>query len=119
MGGVRASSDVTTLRAVGSASDFEIVETVRSETTAESYFARGRYDRSFGVGFGFAGAGWERTTFSGIQNRYQVVGGLGIIGPVRRGRLPHGAHLPAAVHLHHIGRDNGLSRAPHQAPGPQ
>ena len=77
VGGVRASSDVTTRRAVGSAGDFDIVETVRSETTAESYFARGRYDRSFGAGFGFAGAGWERNTFSGIENRYQVVGGLG------------------------------------------
>ena len=77
VGGVRASSDVTSRRAVGTAGDFEIVETVRSETTAESYFARGRYDRSFGAGFGFAGAGWERNTFSGIQNRYQVVGGLG------------------------------------------
>lgn len=77
VGGVRASSDVTTLRAVGSAGDFSIAETVRSETTAESYFARGRYDRSFGVGFGFVGGGWDRNTFSGIQNRYQVVGGVG------------------------------------------
>ena len=77
VGGVRASSDVTTRRAVGTAGDFDVVETVRSETTAESYFARGRYDRSFGAGFGFAGAGWERNTFSGIQNRYQFVSGLG------------------------------------------
>ena len=77
VGGVRASSDVTSRRAVGTAGDFDVVETVRSETTAESYFARGRYDRSFGAGFGFAGAGWERNTFSGIQNRYQFVTGLG------------------------------------------
>lgn len=77
VGGVRASSDVTTLRAVGTVGDYTIVETVRSETTAETYFARGRYDRSFGVGFGFVGGGWERNTFSGIQNRYQVVGGVG------------------------------------------
>lgn len=77
VGGVRASSDVTTLRAVGTAGDFTIVETVRSETTAESYFARGRYDRSFGVGFGFVGGGWDRNTFSGIQNRFQIVGGVG------------------------------------------
>lgn len=77
VGGVKASSDVRTLRAVGTQGDFSIVETVRSETTAESYFARGRYDRSFGVGFGFAGGGWERNTFSGIQNRFQIVGGVG------------------------------------------
>lgn len=77
VGGVRASSDVTTFRAVGTAGDFTIAETVRSETTAESYFARGRYDRSFGVGFGFVGGGWDRNTFSGIQNRFQIVGGVG------------------------------------------
>lgn len=77
VGGVRASSDVTTFRAIGTASDFTIAETVRSETTAESYFARGRYDRSFGVGFAFVGGGWDRNTFSGIQNRFQIVGGVG------------------------------------------
>jgi putative salt-induced outer membrane protein YdiY len=77
VGGVRASSDVTTRRAVGSVGDFDVDKSVRSETTAESYFARGRYDRSLAVGFGFAGAGWERNTFSGIQNRYQVMGGFG------------------------------------------
>ncbi len=77
VGGVRASSDVTTLRAIGTQGDFTIAETVRSETTAESYFARGRYDRSFGVGFGFVGGGWDRNTFSGIQNRFQIVGGVG------------------------------------------
>jgi putative salt-induced outer membrane protein YdiY len=62
---------------VGSVGDFDVDKSVRSETTAESYFARGRYDRSLAVGFGFAGAGWERNTFSGIQNRYQVMGGFG------------------------------------------
>lgn len=76
-GGVRAASSTTSRRAVGTVSDFEIIETERSETTAESYFARGRYDREFGVGFGFTGAGWDRNTFSGIQNRFQLVGGLG------------------------------------------
>lgn len=77
VGGVRASSDVTSRRAVGTEDDFTIVETVRSETIAESYYARSRYDRAFGQGFGFAGAGWERNTFSGIENRFQIVGGLG------------------------------------------
>ncbi|MDZ7779293.1 MAG: DUF481 domain-containing protein [Gemmatimonadota bacterium] len=77
VGGVRASSDVTSRRAVGTEDDFTVVETVRSETTAESYHARTRYDREFGRGFGFAGAGWERNTFAGVQNRFQIVGGLG------------------------------------------
>lgn len=77
VGGVRASSDLTTRVAVGTVDDFDIVESTRSEKTAESYFARGRYDRSFGAGFAFGGAGWDRNTFSGIQNRLQFVAGLG------------------------------------------
>jgi putative salt-induced outer membrane protein YdiY len=76
-GGVRASSRATTRTAVGTLADFTLVEVERSETTAESYFARGRYDREFGAGFGFTGAGWDRNTFSGIQNRFQIVAGLG------------------------------------------
>jgi putative salt-induced outer membrane protein YdiY len=77
VGGVRASSDLTTRIAVGTVDDFDIFEDVRSEKTAESYFARGRYDRSFGAGFAFAGAGWDRNTFAGIQNRTQFMSGLG------------------------------------------
>ena len=50
---------------------------MRSETTAESYFARSRYDRDFGAGYAFGGAGWDRNTFSGIQNRFSLVGGFG------------------------------------------
>lgn len=77
VGGVRASSDVTTRRAVGTPEDFTVVESVRSETTAESYFARSRYDREFGRGFAFGGLGWDRNTFAGVQNRFAIVGGLG------------------------------------------
>ncbi len=76
-GGVRASSSTTSRAAVGTPSDFTIVEIERSETTAESYFARTRYDRELGVGFAFTGAGWDRNTFSGVQNRFQLMGGLG------------------------------------------
>src|SRR5690606_20979780 len=57
-GAVRASSNITTRRAVGTAEDFTILEAVRSETTAESYFARSRYDRDLGGGFAFGGVGW-------------------------------------------------------------
>jgi len=76
-GAVRASSNITTRRAVGTAEDFTILEAVRSETTAESYFARSRYDRDLGGGFAFGGVGWNRNTFAGIWNRFQVVSGLG------------------------------------------
>ena len=48
-----------------------------SQLTAESYFLRGRYDRDLGQAYLFGGAGWERNTFSGIQNRYATVAGVG------------------------------------------
>jgi putative salt-induced outer membrane protein YdiY len=76
-GGVRASSDFTTRRAIGTVDDYDVRKNVRSETTAESYFARGRYDRAFGEAFAFTGLGWDRNTFAGVQNRFQLVGGLG------------------------------------------
>ena len=76
-GGVYASADVRSRRAVGTPEDFELVETVRSETTAESYFARTRYDRSLGPAFAFGGFGWERNTFSGIRHRLSTVAGVG------------------------------------------
>lgn len=48
-----------------------------SQLTAESYFLRGRYDRDLGQAYLFGGAGWDRNTFSGIQNRYATVAGVG------------------------------------------
>ena len=72
-----ASSTTTNRNALGTPTDFAIVEVKQSETIAESYFARGRYDRDLGVAFAFTGAGWDRNTFSGVQNRFQVVGGVG------------------------------------------
>ena len=77
VGGIRAESERTTRTATGDEIDFVITQTTISELTAESYFARARYDRELGVGFLFAGTGWERNTFAGIQNRYALVGGLG------------------------------------------
>ncbi|MEQ1857334.1 MAG: DUF481 domain-containing protein [Longimicrobiales bacterium] len=77
LGGIRASSTLTTRRATGTAGSFTLTETETSEPTAASYFARGRYDRAFAGAFAFGGAGWDRNTFAGIQNRYAVVGGLG------------------------------------------
>jgi putative salt-induced outer membrane protein YdiY len=77
VGGIRASSDVTTRRATGTAGSFTITETTASTTTAESYFARSRYDRAFAGAFAFGGAGWERNTFAGLQNRVSFVTGVG------------------------------------------
>ena len=77
-GGVRTESETTTRTATGTVTDFEIIEETVSELTAESYYLRSRYDRDIsGNTYAFGGAGWERNTFSGFDNRYSGVAGLG------------------------------------------
>lgn len=78
LGGIRAESETTTRTAVGSPDDFDVTESTDSELTAESYFAKARYDRSIDdATFLFSGLGWERNTFAGFDNRYAVVAGVG------------------------------------------
>jgi putative salt-induced outer membrane protein YdiY len=77
-GGIRSETRITTTTAVGtSPDDFELVEEKRTELTAENFFARGRYDRTLGTVLAFGGAGWDRNTFAGIDNRYNAVAGVG------------------------------------------
>lgn len=73
LGGIRAST--TTRRAVGTTGSFQ--EDTESNLSAASYFAKGRYDRTLDGIFLFVGAGWERNTFAGFNNRYSGVAGLG------------------------------------------
>lgn len=78
VGGIRTESTVTTRTATGSASAFTVSETSTSDVTAENYFARGRYERNVsGATFLYGGAGWDRNTFAGIDNRYGFVAGVG------------------------------------------
>ncbi len=77
VGGIRASSNFTTRTAMGTADSFVINEETRTEQSAANYFARSRYNRELGGAFAFGGAGWERNTFSGVNNRFSVVAGLG------------------------------------------
>ena len=77
VGGIRAASNLTDRVANGTPGNFDITETTTNELIAESYFARGRYERAFGSSFAFFGSGWDRNTFAGIQNRYAFVGGVG------------------------------------------
>jgi len=77
VGGIRAETQFTTRSATGTVADYTVSETTRSEVSAESYFARSRYDRSLGSAFVFGGLGWDRNTFAGVQNRYAGVLGLG------------------------------------------
>ena len=80
LGGIRASSKFTDRTAVGTGqSDFVLSESVREEKSAENYFARARFDRDLGEDnfFVFGGAGWERNTFAGFNDRYSLVAGVG------------------------------------------
>jgi putative salt-induced outer membrane protein YdiY len=77
-GGVRGES-TTKVRAVHPVIPV-IEETATTELTAENYFLNGRYDRKITDRFfWYAGAGWDRNRFAGIQNRYSGVGGVGNI----------------------------------------
>jgi len=79
LGAIRVESTPVPFFAVGTATDFTREEN-DSELTAESYFLNGRYDHNITDRFfWFAGAGWDRNTFSGIANRYAAFGGVGNI----------------------------------------
>ena len=77
LGGVRGESDVRSIRATGTTGSFAVTETSNAQKTAEAYFARGRYDRALTGAYLFSGAGWDRNTFAGIQDRYAFVAGVG------------------------------------------
>jgi len=77
IGGIRGETTTKTRTAIGTTGSFTVNETETSALTAANYFARARYDRSLGPAFLFGGAGWDRNTFAGIQNRYQLAAGVG------------------------------------------
>ena len=78
LGALKVKTTDIRLYAVGDPTDFERQEEKDSRTTAENYFLTGRYDRNITEHFfWFAGAGWDRNQFAGIQNRYVAFGGVG------------------------------------------
>jgi putative salt-induced outer membrane protein YdiY len=77
-GAVRTESGITSRTATGTPDNFSISETTETEVTAENFFVKSRLDRALGdAAFIFGGAGWDRNTFAGIQNRYALVSGAG------------------------------------------
>ena len=77
-GGVRTRSGTVTRTATGTPDNFTVSKTTDTRTTAESYFLKGRLDRNLSEAlFAFGGAGWDRNTFAGVNNRYAFVGGAG------------------------------------------
>ena len=74
VGGVRVETTTFDRTAVNGL----VTETKTSETTAENYYANGRYNRNISdTLFWYAGGGWERNEPSGIKNRYVAEGGVG------------------------------------------
>lgn len=86
-GALRAEESNTDRRAIGPTPDDVVIrETSDSRPTAESYFARGQYDRIVsGRLFWFGGAGWERDRFAGIDARWSVALGAGNVWADREG----------------------------------
>jgi putative salt-induced outer membrane protein len=77
-GALKAESTTDLGYAVGTQTDFTIPEI--TQTTAENYYAVGKYNRKISERlFWYAGAGWLRNEFAGIQDRYVVSGGVGNI----------------------------------------
>jgi putative salt-induced outer membrane protein len=77
LGAVKAKSTAVPFFATGTATDFTRQDN-DPETTAESYYLNGRYDKNITDRFfWFGGAGWDRNTFAGVQNRYTAFGGVG------------------------------------------
>ncbi|MXX68240.1 MAG: DUF481 domain-containing protein [Gemmatimonadales bacterium] len=77
-GGLRTESGTTRRIAVGTPDHFTVTSDSDPEPTAENYFARGEFERSFSDQVHLtAGAGWERNTFAGYESKLSLVGGIG------------------------------------------
>lgn len=78
LGSVRAQTTRVSRRAVGDPDAFEVKEARSTETTAEIYFVRGRYDqRVSDAFFAFGGVDWLRNTPTGIESRFLLAAGAG------------------------------------------
>jgi putative salt-induced outer membrane protein len=80
-GGLKTESTKVLQRyAQGSDSDYEVVEVKETDTTAENYYLKGKFDRNITKRlFWYTAGGWDRNEFAGIRNRYSGSGGLGTI----------------------------------------
>jgi len=77
LAGLRAESTTKTT-VVDAANPPALLVLEDTRVTAESYLLTARYDRDVSKRlFWYAGAGWDRNEFAGIENRYSAVGGVG------------------------------------------
>ena len=76
VGGIRVNTTTITYTNVGGVPQ----KNENSETTAENYYLSGRYEQDITEKlFWYAGAGWARNRFAGIDNRYVGAAGVGNI----------------------------------------
>jgi putative salt-induced outer membrane protein YdiY len=77
-GAIRVETGKITRRAVGTAAAYTVTRDVTRTKTAESLYARGRYDRTVSTrAFLFGGVDWQRNTFAGIDSRLLLAAGGG------------------------------------------
>ncbi|NPV83634.1 MAG: DUF481 domain-containing protein [Candidatus Aminicenantes bacterium] len=64
--------------AVGTETDYYVVEETTKNLVAENYLLSGAYERKFSSKLlGQLGASWDRNKFAGVDRRYMVIAGLG------------------------------------------
>jgi len=64
--------------AVGTEDDFDVIEDLERELDNERYYFNGNYQRNInGRFFWIAGAGWDKDTNAGIENRTVLFAGVG------------------------------------------
>jgi putative salt-induced outer membrane protein YdiY len=78
-GSLRTESTIKTRRAVGTTDSFRIDEETDRETTAETFFARSKFDHDLSERIHvLGGLDWLRDTFSGIDSRFLLASGAGL-----------------------------------------
>jgi putative salt-induced outer membrane protein YdiY len=77
-GAVRVETGKISRTASGTADNFTVTKDVDTEKTAESFYARGRYERTVSDAFFlYGGVDWLRNTFAGIDSRTLFAAGGG------------------------------------------
>ncbi len=77
VGALRTNTTRFKRSAIGTADDYRVEEENETRVSAENYHIRFRGDREFTERSSFFGQlGWTRNTFTGIDGRYVLVGGM-------------------------------------------
>jgi putative salt-induced outer membrane protein YdiY len=75
---LKSNSTATTRTAVGTETDFVIVEDKVRSTVAENYLVAGQYDRRISKKLnGQVGLSWDRNRFAGVDDRFTLTTGFG------------------------------------------